>query len=191
MVLLRTTIAGALLVVVGALLLTVIAPYITVQVQSVQRHDVVLHAGFTVGQIYGGVDRPLSYSLPGGVSAIGTLGVVQIPSNQSSDIQLTVYDADNYQKWAGGQQSTFAFLNDVRDHSNFTFTTSNSGPYYFVFDNTASPYKKYVTISLGYNQVATNQIPDPRVPYVAWSLLGAGVIVLAIGLIKKPPISWA
>jgi hypothetical protein len=191
MVLLKTSVVGALLIVAGALLLTVLAPYITIQVQSVQTQDVVLHAGFTVGQIYGGVDRPLSYSLPGGVSAIGSLGVVQIPSNQSSDIQLTVYDADNYQKWAGGQQSTFTFLNDVRDHSNFTFTTSKSGAYYFVFDNTASPYKKYVTLSLAYNQISTSQIPDPRVSYAAWSLLGVGAVVLAIGLIKKAPIPWA
>jgi hypothetical protein len=191
MVLLKTTIAGTFLLVAGVLLLTIAGPYITVEVQSVQRIDVVQNAGFTVGQVYGGVDHPLSYALPGSVFAIVSLGVVQVPTNQSSNIQLTVYDADNYQKWAFGQQSNFLFLNDVRDHSNFTFTTSGGGPYYFVFDNTASPYKKYVTLSLGYDQVTTSHVPDPRLPYLGWGFLAAGLVVLAVGLIKKAPIPWA
>ena len=191
MVLLKTTVAGALLLVVGVILLTVAGPYLMVEVQNVQFIDVVKNAGFRVGQVYGGVDHPLSYSLPAGVSAIGSLGVVQVPTNQSSDIRLTVYDADNYQKWAAGQQSSFLFLNDVRDHSNFTFTTANSGPCYFVFDNTASPYKKDVTLSLGYDQISIEDVPDPRLPYVGWGFLAAGLGVLAVGLVRKPPIPWA
>ncbi|HUK50092.1 MAG TPA: hypothetical protein VLV18_03575 [Terriglobales bacterium] len=191
MVSLKPTITGIVLVIAGILLLTVASPYITTEVQSVQYHDIATSARIRVGIVYGGVDKPLSYSLPAGVTATGSLGVVNSINNQPSDIQMAVYDADNYQKWGAGQQSTFTFLNDVRDRSNFTFTTSNSGPYYFVFDNSASQYEKNVTISLGYNQISTSQVPDPRVPYLGWGLLATGLVVLAIGVIMKAPITWA
>lgn len=186
MVLFKTTLAGALLLIAGILLLTIAGQYITVQVQVVQRHDVEQHAMFLVGDL---ADR--QYSLPDSVSAFGSLGVAQAPTNQSSDIQFKVFDADNYQKWTAGQDSNFLFSKDAQGQSNFTFTSTNGGLYYFVFDNRASLYKKYVTFSLSYNEVSTSQQPDSRIPYVGWGLLGAGLVVLAIGLIKKAPIPWA
>ena len=186
MVLFKTTVAGAFLLIAGILLLTVAGQYITVQVQVVQRHDVEQHAMFLVGDL---ADR--QYSLPASVSAFGSLDVAQAPTNQSSDIQFKVFDADNYQKWASGQQSNSLFAKDAQGQSNFTFSTTNNGLYYFVFDNTASLYKKYVAFSLSYNEVSTSQQPDPRIPYVGWGLLAAGLFVLAIGLIKKAPIPWS
>jgi hypothetical protein len=186
MVLFKTTVAGALLLIAGVVLLTVGGSYITAQVQVVQRQDVEQHALFLVGDL---ADR--QYTLPASVSAFGSLNVTQAGTNQSSDIQFTVFDADNYQKWTAGQQSNFLFSKDEHGQSNFTFTTTDSGPYYFVFDNRVSLYKKYVAFTLGYNEVSTSQVPDPRVPYVGWGLLAAGLVVLTIGLIKKAPISWA
>jgi len=186
MVLFKTTVAGALLLIVGILLLTVAGQYLTIQVQDVQSHYVEQHVLFLVGDL---ANR--QYSLPSGVFAFGALDVAQAPTNQSSDIQFTIFDANNYQKWTSGQQSDSLFSKDEYGQSNFTFTTSNNGPYYFVFDNRASLYKKYVTFSLSYNEVSTSQAPDPRVPYVGWGLLAAGLVVLAIGLIKRAPIPWS
>ena len=186
MVLLKTTLTGVLLLVVGILLLTVAGQYITVQVQVVQRHDVELHAEFLVGDV---VDRP--YSLPAGVSVFGTLDVTQAPTNSSSDVRFLVFDSTNYQSWAAGQQSSFIFSGDVQGSSNFTFNINNSGVYHFVFDNRASLFKKYVSFSVSYNEVSTSHQPDPRVPYVGWGLSVVGLILLVYGLVRKPPISWA
>jgi hypothetical protein len=186
MVLLRTTLAGITLVVAAILLLTVAGPLITDQVQVVQRHDVEPHAQFLVGDV---ADR--DYSIPGSVAVYGTLDVAQAPSNQSGNLQFMVFDSQNYQLWASGQQSNYMFTTNQDGRSNFTFNTPSSGVYHFVFDNRASVYKKFVTLSLGYNEVSVSNQPDPRIPYVAWGLLAVGLVVLIFGLAKKPPISWA
>src|SRR5271157_6467358 len=124
MVLFKTAVAGAFLLIAGILLLTVAGQYITVQVQTVQRHDVEQHAMFLVGDL---ADR--QYSLPDSVSAFGSLDVASAPTNQSSDIQFKVFDADNYQKWVAGQESNFLFSKDAQGQSNFTFTSTNGGQY--------------------------------------------------------------
>jgi len=186
MVLLKTTLIGALLLVAGILLLTVAGPYITVQVQVVQRHDVEPHAQFLVGDV---VDKP--YTLPGDVSVFGTLNVAQAPTNQSGSVQFMVFDAQNYGLWSAGQQSNNLFTSDQQGAFNFTFNTAGAGVYYFVFDNRASVYKKYVTLSVGYNEVSVSTKPDPKVPYVGWGLLAAGLVALIYGLARKPRITWA
>lgn len=186
MVLLKTTLAGVILLLAGVLLLTVAGPYITVEVQVVQRHDVETQADFLVGDV---TDRP--YSLPATVSVFGTIDVTQAPTNQSGNVQFLVFDASNYQSWAAGQQSSYIFSADQQGHSNFTFTTTNSGVYHFVFDNRASLYKKYVTLSVSYNEVSTSRQPDPRTPYAGWGLSAVGLILLVYGLVRKPPIPWA
>jgi len=186
MVLLKSALIGVVFLVAGILLLTVVGQYITVEVQVVQQHDVESRAEFLVGDV---TDRP--YSLPAGVSVFGTLDVTQAPTNSSSDVQFLVFDNTNYQNWAAGQQSTFIFSGDQQGSSNFTFTTNNSGVYHFVFDNRASLFKKYVTLSVSYNEVSTSWRPDPRVPYVGWGLSVVGLIILVYGLVRRPPIPWA
>jgi len=186
MVLFKISVAGAVLFVAGLVLLTVAGQYVTVPVQTVQRNDVEQLTQFTVGDI---TDR--SYSLPGGVSAFGSLNVTQLPTNQLGDINFTILDAGNYQKWSSGQQSNSLLSKDEQGQSTFTFTTTTNGPYYFVFDDRASPYKKAVAFSLSYNELSTSYVTDPRVPYIGWGFVAAGLIVLAIGLIRKPPVTWA
>jgi hypothetical protein len=83
------------------------------------------------------------------------------------------------------------FSAEKQGQFNFTFTTANAGIYYFVFDNRASLFKKYVVLSIGYSEVTVTHVPDPRVPYVAWALMVGGAIILAYGLAKKPPIPWS
>lgn len=168
------------------MLLTVAGPYITVQVQNVQRHDVEPHAQFLVGDV---TDR--QYTLPAGVSVFGALNVAQAPSNQSGSLQFIILDAQNYPLWSSGQQSNNLFTSVQPGASNYTFNTGSAGVYHFVFDNRASVYKKYVTLSVSYNEVSVSTKPDPRIPYVGWGLLAIGVLVLIYGLVRKPPISWA
>lgn len=186
MVLLKTTLTGVLLLVAGILLLTVAGPYLTVQVETVQRHDVEPHAQFLVGDV---ADR--QYALPQGVSVFGTLDVAQAGTNQSGSIPFMVLDSQNYQLWSTGQQPDNLFTSDQQGASNFTFNTPSAGVYHFVFDNRASLYKKYVTFSVSYNEVSVSTKPDPRIPYVGWCLLAVGLVVLVYGLARKPPVSWA
>ncbi len=186
MVLLKATVAGACLLVVGILLVTMLGQYVTVEVQQVQTRPVEPHAEFLVGDV---VDR--SYNLPASVSTSGSVDVTQAPTNASGDIRFMVFDAENYQKWNSGQQSNFLFSAEKQGQSNFTFATTNSGVYHFVFDNRASLFKKYVVFSVSYSEVTVSHVPDPRVPYIGLGFLLGGAIILAYGLVRKPPIPWA
>ncbi len=186
MVLLKTTLVGVCLLVVGILLLTVAGPYITVEVQDVQRRDVEPHAEFLVGDVE---DR--TYSIPGSVSVFGSIDVTEAPTNQSGDIRFMAFDADNYQRWSSGGSSNFLFSAEKQGQFNFTFQTEKSGVYHLVFDNRASLFKKYVILSVSYKEVSISHIPDPRVPYVGWALAVGGAIILAYGLARRPPIPWA
>ena len=175
-----------MLVALGILLLTVAGQYVTIQVEAVQRHDVEPHAQFLVGDV---ADR--QYSLPGNVTVFGTVDVAQAPSNQSSNIQFVVLDAQNYPLWAAGQQASSLFTADQQGRANFTFNTASAGVFHFVFDNRASVYKKYVTLSINYDEISASNQPDRRVPYVGWALLAVGLVVLTYGLARKAPIPWA
>ncbi len=186
MVLLKTTLTGVCILVIGILLITMLGQYVTVEVRDVQTRDVEPHAEFLVGDI---ADR--TYSLPASVSAFGSVDVTQAPTNASGDIRFMVFDAQNYQKWSSGQQADFLFSAEKQGQFNFTFTTANSGMYHFVFDNRASLFKKYVILSVSYSEVTLSHVPDPRVPYIGWALLFGGALILAYGLVRKPPIPWA
>ena len=186
MVLLKTTVAGFALLVLGLLLLTVAGQYVTIEVQEIQRRGVEPHAEFLVGDV---VDK--SYSLPAGVEVLGTISVTEAPSNQTGGIRFLVFDADNYQKWAIGGQANFAYSAEKQGQFNFTFTTDKSGVYHFAFDNRASLYKKYVTLTIAYNEVIKSRVPDTRVGYVGWALVIIGGLIFVYGLLRKPPIPWA
>jgi len=182
----KTTISGVAVLVIGVLLLTFAGQYITMTVQNVQRTDVEPHAEFLVGD-----EGQRSYNIPAGVTVFGTVEVTQAPSNQSGDITFTVFDDANYQKWFAGGQANSAYSMENQGQFNYTFTSTSSGVYHFVFDNRASLYKKYVVFSLAYNVIITSQVPDPRVQYVAYALIGIGALLLVIGLLKKPKPRWS
>ena len=186
MVLLKTSLVGASILVVGILLITTLGQYVTVEVRDVQTRDVEPHAEFLVGDV---ADRV--YSLPGSVSALGSVDVTQAPTNASGDIRFMVFDAVNYQKWSSGQQADSLFSAEKRGQFNFTLTTASSGMYHFVFDNRASLFKKYVILSISYSEVTVSHVPDPRVPYSGWALLVGGALILIYGLARKAPIPWA
>jgi hypothetical protein len=186
MVLLKTTLAGLAIVVLGILLLTVMRQYVTVELQQVHKQDVEPHVEFLVGD---SVDR--AYSLPASSQVLGTISVTQAPSNQTGDIRFLVFDADNFQRWSSGEQANFVYEAQNQGDFNFTFTPKNSGVYHFVFDNTASLYKKYVTLTVAYNQITTSRVPDTRVGYVGWASVVFGGLIFIYGLLRKPPVTWA
>jgi hypothetical protein len=186
MVLLKTTLTGIGLLVLGVLLVTALGQYVTVEVREVQRQSVEPHVEFLVGDL---ADRP--YSLPASSQVLGNIIVAQAPSNQTGDIRFLVFDADNYQRWLSGSQADFIYSADKQGEFNYTFTTGTTGIYHFVFDNRASVYKKYVTLTVAYDEVTTSRVPDVRVSYVGWVLLVAGGLIFVYGLVKRPPASWA
>jgi hypothetical protein len=185
MVLLKTTLTGMALIALGVAMLTVLGQYIPMELQQATRHDVEPHAEFLVGDV---TDR--SYSLPGSITLIGKIDVTQAPSNQSTDIEFMVFDSENYQKWSSGSQSDVIYSSDKAGQSNFTFTTGKSGVYHFVFDNRASLFKKYVAITIAYNEISISRVPDPRVGYLGWFFVVLGGIVLLYGLVTRAPIPW-
>jgi len=186
MVLFKTAIVGVAVLIIGILLLTIIGPYMTVTVQNIQTREVDPHVEFLVGDM---IDR--SYTLPSNVPVFGSVYVSEAPTNQTTDIQFSIFDADNYQIWSSGGQANSLFSTDGQGQFNYTFTTPKSGLYYFVFDNRASLYKKYIVFSLSYNELITSQEPDTRIPYLAWAFIIVGGLVAAVALIRKPAISWA
>ena len=185
MVLFKTAMLGVCILVAGVLLLTILAPYVTVEAQQVQYLGVEPHAEFLVGDV---ADR--TYTLPANVAGSGSVAVTQAPTNASSDIKFMVFDDNNYQEWNSGQQSNPLFSADSQGKSIFNFTTTNSGVYHFVFDNRASLFKKYIVFSVGYSEVTISHVPDPRVPYIGWALVVVGGLLLVYGLARKPPITW-
>lgn len=186
MVSLKATLTGVSLLVLGILLLTVLGQYVTLEAVETQRRDVEPHAEFLVGDV---VDR--SYSLPASVPVFGSIEATEAPSNQSGDIRLLVLDAANYQRWTTGGQSDFLFSSERQGQFNFTFKTDKSGVYHFVLDNRASLFKKYVTLTVAYNEMYTSHVPDMRARYVGWALLVVGGVVLAYGIAKRAPIPWS
>ncbi len=186
MVLLKTTLAGVTILIIGILLLTVGGQYVTVTVQNTERQNVDPQVAFLVGDV---ADR--SYSLPSAVSVFGSVDVTQAPMNQTSDVRFSIFDAQNYQLWSSGAQANSLYSTTEQGQFNYTFTTPKSGLYYFVFDNRASVFKKYVIFSLAYDEIVTSQQPDTRIPLLAWTLIVAGGLLAAAGLIRKPAVSWA
>jgi hypothetical protein len=186
MVLLKTVAAGLAFLFLAMLLLTTVSQYITVEVREVHRVSIEPHVEFLVGD-----SAERSYNLPGGSEVLGTVIATEAPSNQTGDIRFLVLDVDNYQRWSSGSQADFVYSADKQGQFNFTFATGKAGVYHFVFDNRVSLYKKYVTLTVAYNEVTTSRVPDARVNYVGWALLIAGSLIFVYGLIRKPATTWA
>jgi hypothetical protein len=144
------------------------------------------HAEFLVGDL---VDK--SYNLPASVQVLGNVSVTEAPSNQTGAIRFLVFDSDNYQKWTTVGQADSAYSGEKQGQFSFTFTTAKSDVYHFVSDNRASLYKKYVTLTITYDDVVTSRVPDTRVGYVGWVFVAAGLGIALYGLVRKPPVKWA
>jgi len=186
MVLLKPTIAGIGLILLGTLMIMYGAHYITIQDQEVRRTEVEPHVELLVGDV-----KERAFQLPADVKVTGTLRVLEAPTNRSSSILFMVMDAENYQRWVSGQDATFLLSNEMEGQSEYAFELEKAGLVYFVFDNRAALFKKYVTFSVAYEQTITTSLPDPRATYAAWGVLVFGVSVLVYGLVRRPPIPWS
>ena len=189
MVLLKPTIAGALLLVLGVLAITILSQYVTMQVQQTERHDLEPHVQFMVGDM---ADRP--YTLPATANILGTVDVTQALStneNDSGKFHFIVLDDANYQKWSSSSQANPIFATDQQGLFNYTFTAPASGVYHFVFDNRQSPSKKNVVLMVAYDEVLTSRVPDTRIVPVGYALMILGALLLIYGLIRKPQIIWS
>lgn len=186
MVLLKPALVGIVLLALGIVSITVLGQHVTMEVQQTQRRDVEPHVEFLVGDL---VEK--SYTLPTNVQVFGTVMVAQVPSNQSGDIRFIVLDNDNYQKWSTAGQADSVYSVNNQGQFNYTFTTKNSGVFHFVFDDRALPYKKYVVLSVAYNEILTRRVADARLVPAGWVLMVSGALILIYGLARKAPISWS
>jgi hypothetical protein len=185
MVLLKTTLTGIAFLILGLLLLTVAGQYVTIEVQQLQHRNIEPHAEFLVGDA-----SYRYYNLPANVPVLGTVIVTEAPTNASGDIRFMILDADNYQRWSTGGHPDSILQTQKQGAFNFTFTTPKDGVYYFVFDNTASLFKKYVILTVAYNEITTSRVPDIRANYVSWALIIIGALIFAYGLVGKPRVTW-
>jgi len=186
MVLFKATVAGILLLALGIVSVTVLNQYVTMDVQQIQRRDVEPHIVLLIGDI-----AEKSYMLPANVDVFGAVTVTQAPSNQSGDIRFIVMDNDNYPKWSSSGQADSLYSVNGQGQFNYTFTTKKSGVFHFVFDNRASLYKKYVALTVAFNEVLSRRVADTRLAPVGWILMVLGVLIMIYGLARKPPIPWS
>lgn len=186
MVLFKTALTGIAILLLGIVVVFVVAPNLTFDIQEVQQRWVEPHAEFLVGDL---VDRP--YDLPATTNVAGTVTITEAPSNKTSDITFLVFDSGNYQQWTSGGQAESSYSESNQASFNFTFKTETGGVYHFVFDNRVSVYKKYVILTIAYDEVTIKKVPDSRVGYIGWALAIIGAILLVYGAIRRPPVTWA
>lgn len=178
--------AGVAIIIVGALLFfagpqLVMLPSTQTQVASLFHDET-----FVVGDLW---ER--SAQLEEGGQVNGTVAVSSALTGEPSEVSMLVMDDAEYQKWVAQGSPTYVFQKDVSNHEGFSFTVPRSGVYHFVFDNTSSPVKKRVTITAELEKQVTVNLPDERVRYVAYGLLAIGVLVTAVGIMRKTQIPWA
>jgi hypothetical protein len=132
-----------------------------------------------------------SVQLDEGILVNGTVAVISALTNEPSEISMLVMDDANYQKWVAHGNPTYIFQRDLSSGQSFSFTVPRTGTYHFVFDNTISPVKKKVTITADLQRQVVVNLPDERVRYVAYALLGVGFLVTVVGALRKTQVPWA
>jgi len=177
--------AGVAIIIVGAFLFfagpLVLLPSTQTQVASLFRDET-----FVAGDLW---ER--SVQLEEGATVNGTVAVSSALTGEPSEVSMLVLDDAEYQKLVAQGSPTYVFQKDVSNRESFSFAVPRSGIYHLVFDNTASPVKKNVTITADLQKQVTVNLPDERVRYVAYGLLAIGVLVTAVGIMRKTPVPWA
>ena len=178
--------AGLAIIIVGAFLFFAGPQLIVIPSTRTEVTGLFLDEGFTVGDVW---ER--SVQLDEGVLVNGTVAVSSALTGEPSEVSMLVMDDAEYQKWVAQGSPTYVFQKDVSNRESFSFTVPRSGVYHFVFDNTNSPVKKRVAITAELEKQVTVNLPDERVQYVAYALLAIGVLVTAVGVMRKTQIPWA
>jgi hypothetical protein len=179
-------VAGIAVVMVGVFLFFAGPQLIVVPSTQVQVIELFREEAFAVGDIW---ER--SVQLDEGVSVNGTIAVVSALTGAPSEISMFVADDANYQKWVAHGSPTYVFQRDMSNGQSYSFNVPRTGLYHFVFDNTNSPVKKKVTMTADLQKQVTINVPDSRIPYVAYGVLAIGCLLTAVGVLRKAPIRWA
>ena len=179
-------ITGIAVVIVGVFLFLagpqlIMVPSTQVQVIQLFRDDT-----FAVGDVW---ER--SVQLDEGVTVNGTVAASSALTGAPSEISMFVADDANYQKWVAHGSPTYVFQRDISNGQSFSFNVPRTDLYHFVFDNTNSPVKKKVTMTADLQKQVTINVPDSRIPYVAYGVLAVGCLLTAVGVLRKAPIRWA
>lgn len=178
--------AGIALVVIGAFLFLAGPQLILVPSTETQVVGLFHDETFTVGDVW---ER--SVQLDEGVNVNGTVAVISALTGAATEISMLVADEANYQKWVAHGNPTYALQMDVSNGQSFSFVVSRAGLYHFIFDNTNSPVKKKVTVTADLQKQVITNVPDERIPYVAYGFLAVGCFVTAAGVLRKTQPSWA
>jgi hypothetical protein len=177
---------GIAVIILGAVLFFAGSQLIVVPSTQVQVVELFHDEPFAVSDVW-----EHSVQLDEGVAVNGTVAVSSALTGAPSEISMFVADDANYQKWVAHGSPTYAFQEDVSDGQGFLFTVPRTGLYHFVFDNTNSPVKKKGTLTADLERQVTLNVPDRRIPYMAFGVLGIGFLVTAVGFLRKAPIRWA
>jgi hypothetical protein len=174
-------------IIIGGIFLLFAGPQL-ITIPSTETQVVNLFRGeaFTVGDLW---ER--SAQLDEGLLANGTVAVSSALTGEPSDVSMLVLDEANYQKWVAHGSPTYVLQKEMANREAFRFTVPQTGVYHFVFDNTSSPVKKKVTMTVDLQRQIAITVPNERVRYVAYGLLGLGILVTAIGVLRKTQVPWA
>jgi hypothetical protein len=177
---------GIAVLIVGMVLFLAGSQLIVVPSTQVQVIELFHNETFAVSDVW---ER--SVQLDEGVTVNGTVAVSSALTGAPSEVSMFVADDPNYQKWVAHSSPTYAFQKDVSDGQGFSFTVPRAGLYHFVFDNTDSPVKKKGMLTADLEKQVTINVPDKRIPYLAYGVLVTGCLVTAVGVLRKAPIRWA
>ena len=177
---------GIAVVIVGVVLLFAGPQLIMVPSTQVQVTRLFSDETFSVGDVW---ER--SVQLDEGVAVHGTVAVSSALTGAPSEISMFVTDDANYQKWVAHGSPTYVFQRDISNGQSFTFNVPRTDLYHFVFDNTNSPVKKKVTMTVDIQRHVAVNVPDNRIPYVAYGVVAVGCLIAAVGVLRKAPIRWA
>lgn len=176
-----------IVIIIGAVFLLFAGPQL-VMIPSVQTQVVGLFQGetFAVGDLW---ERPVQ--LDEGVLVNGTVAVSSALTGEPSEVLMLVMDDANYQKWVAHGSPTYLFQKQMTNGETFKFDVPRTGVYHFIFDNTTSPVKKKVTMTVDLQRQVVVSLPDERLRYVAYGLLAVGLVVTAVGILRRTQVPWA
>lgn len=174
-------------IIIGATFLFFAGPQL-VMIPSAQTQIVSLlrEEAFVVGDIW---ER--SVQLDEGALVNGTVAVSSALTSEPSEISMLVIDDANYHKWVAHGSPTYALQKDISNGQSFSFTVPRTGIHHFIFDNTNSPVKKKITLTADLQRQVLVNLPDERIRYVAYGLLAIGVLITAVGILRKTRVPWA
>ena len=179
-------VCGIVILVSGAILLFAGPQVIMLPTTQTQITVLFNNETFVVGDIW---ERAVQ--LDEGVFVNGTVAVGSALTGEASDVMILVVDDANYQKWISHGSPTYVLQKDVVNDGGFSFTVPGSGVYHFIFDNTNSPVKKKIAMTVDLQRQVMVNLPDERIRYVAYGVLVIGAIVTVVGILRKTEVPWA